>query len=447
MSRKHTLPALLLAMALTGALPAAAATTFSGQQNGNSATFSVQDDKGGVYAAQVELTLKGSYQSASFQSSQPGAYTTCTTTTSNGNTQVTFYITSSTPLNNGSPLGTLTMDKSFSLPATANLTLLDRGSSPIISDQSMKISTGSGGSSGGGNSGSSGGNGGNGGNGGSSEESEKYAVQVDVTVNGIVTANYQEAKQGNGVTLTVKPDTGYKLDTLTVTTKDGRSVTLKQQGTRYTFIMPNTEVTVSASFVPTGAVEPTPTSKPLPFTDVAENQWYTDAIRYVYEQGMMNGVSANGDLFAPEATTTRGMIVTMLHRMEGTPVAQSASYPDVPENEWYTNAVAWASANGIVTGYDSGAFGPADSITREQMAAILYRYAQKKGYQTQKTDPLTSFTDAGTVSSYAVQGMQWAVGSGLITGKGQGILDPGGSATRAEVAAILTRFCQNIAAS
>ena len=439
MIKKHRLSALLLALALIGILPAAASTpapTFSGQQNGNSATFTLGNESGNIYAAQVELTLTGSYQSASFQPGQKDAYSTCKVTTSNGTTQVTIYVTSSNPLNKGNTLGTLTMDKSFSLPSTAKLTLLGHGSDQIPwegSNQgtgSVSLSTGSGGS--GGNSGGSGGDGRN----------ERYEVQVEECHHGTVTASKQRAEQGSSVTLTVQPDSGYKLDTLTVTNRSGRTVKLNQSGGRYTFTMPGSNVTVSASFAATGAVEPTPTPKPLPFTDVKENQWYTDAVRYVYEQGMMNGTGENR--FSPEETTTRGMIVTMLHRMEDAPAAQPASFPDVQENQWYTAGVAWAAQEGIVTGYDDGNFGPDNAITREQMAAILYRYAQKKGYSTANSDPLTAFTDAGTVSEYAVQAMQWAVGSGLITGKGEGILDPGGSATRAQVAAILMRFCQNM---
>lgn len=177
----------------------------------------------------------------------------------------------------------------------------------------------------------------------------------------------------------------------------------------------------------------------MPFTDVTEKDWFFDAVEYVYENGMMSGTGNNK--FSPNTTTTRGMIVTILHRMEGTPTAAGAAFSDVPEGQWYTAAVAWASANSIVNGYGNDKFGPNDTITREQMAAILYRYSQYKGYDTTASDNLASFSDAAEVSTYAVDAMGWSVGSGLISGFSGNVLMPRGSATRAQVATILMRFC------
>lgn len=177
----------------------------------------------------------------------------------------------------------------------------------------------------------------------------------------------------------------------------------------------------------------------LPFSDVNAKNWYHDAVQYVYGKGMMGGTSATS--FAPDATTSRGMIVTVLHRMEGAPAASGTRFTDVPSGQWYTGAVKWASANGIVGGYGDGRFGPDDPITREQMASILYRYSQYKEYDLSASGSLSAFPDAGQTSSYARDPMQWAVGSGLIAGV-NGRLTPKGSATRAQVATILQRYCE-----
>ena len=158
---------------------------------------------------------------------------------------------------------------------------------------------------------------------------------------------------------------------------------------------------------------------------------------------MMDGIGNN--LFSPNGTTTRAMIVTILHRLENQPASGSSTFTDVPANQWYTNAVAWAAANGIVDGYGDGRFGPNDTITREQMAAILYRYAQFKGYDVSNTGNLSGYTDAAQVSEWARTAMGWANAQGLITGNTATTLNPTGSATRAEVATILMRFVENVA--
>lgn len=180
------------------------------------------------------------------------------------------------------------------------------------------------------------------------------------------------------------------------------------------------------------------------FSDVKEKDWFYDAVQYVYENGMMNGTE--NTTFSPDTTTARGMIVTILHRMEGTPSATGKGFTDVSDGKYYSGAVAWASANGIVDGYGNGAFGPNDTITREQLATILYRYVQYKGYDTEIIGDVSTFVDGSQVSSYAAEAMNWAVGSGLISGVGDNTLAPKDSATRAQVAVILMRFCQNIAA-
>ena len=179
----------------------------------------------------------------------------------------------------------------------------------------------------------------------------------------------------------------------------------------------------------------------LPFTDVSSGSWYYDSVAYVYEQGLMGGTGEGR--FSPDLTTSRAMIVTILYRLEGSPaVSGGATFSDVAAGGWYADAVAWASANGIVTGYANGSFGPDDTITREQMAAILYRYARYKGQDLSAQAGLDSYADAAQVSAYAADAMEWAVGSGLITGTSATTLSPAGSATRAQAAVILARFCQ-----
>ena len=182
------------------------------------------------------------------------------------------------------------------------------------------------------------------------------------------------------------------------------------------------------------------------FTDVADTDWFADAVQYVSDNGMMNGTSET--TFGPNETTTRGMIVTILYRLEGEPETEATSaFADVAADMYYADAVNWAAANNIVTGYDDTSFGPDDTITREQMAAILYRYAQYKGYDvTTGGMALNEYTDAGQISEYAVPAMQWANENGLITGSTATTIEPQGNALRAEVATILMRFCEGITA-
>lgn len=181
-----------------------------------------------------------------------------------------------------------------------------------------------------------------------------------------------------------------------------------------------------------------------PFTDVSDTAWYSDAVQYVYEHDMMVGTSSTK--FSPDSPTSRGMIVTILHRLEGLPSATGTAFSDVPAGQWYTDAVAWASANNIVNGYGNGKFGPNDPITREQMAAILYHYAEYKEYDTSITGSAITFADGEQVSAYAVDAVNWAIGVGLLQGVGNNKLSPASGATRAQTATILMRFCESIAA-
>ncbi len=268
-----------------------------------------------------------------------------------------------------------------------------------------------------------------------------YAVTVEDTDNGTVTASVKSSSKGSTVTLTVKPDEGYQLDQLTVTDKDGEEISLteKEDG-KYTFTMPASEVSVSAAFTKS---EEKP-EQIAGFTDVLTTDWFADAVQYAVDNGMMNGTSET--TFRPNGTTTRGMIVTILYRLEKEPaVDNGAGFADVAADQYYADAVAWASANDIVTGYSEEKFGPDDSITREQFAAILYRYAQYKKIDVTATADLSGYADAAQISAYAETAMKWANGEGLITGVTDTMLKPAGNATRAQAATILMRFCEEVA--
>lgn len=181
----------------------------------------------------------------------------------------------------------------------------------------------------------------------------------------------------------------------------------------------------------------------LPFGDVKSADWFYNDVKYVYEKGMMAGTAA--DVFAPNATTTRAMIVTILYRLEGSPaVTGTSAFVDVPAGQWYTDAVNWAAANQIVKGTSATTFAPNDSITREQMAAILYRYAQYKGYDVTKKADLSGYSDNSQVSAYAKDALAWANAAKLINGVTNTTLAPQGNATRAQVSAILHRFCDGV---
>ena len=180
-----------------------------------------------------------------------------------------------------------------------------------------------------------------------------------------------------------------------------------------------------------------------PFTDVPASHWAHDDITYVYENDLMNGT--DGSLFSPESTTTRAQVVTVLYRLAGQPAADWENpFWDVPASAWFHDAVTWAWENDITGGVSSTHFGAGNAVTREQLAAFLYRYAQDQGYDTSARADLSGYSDAGLVSSYATEALSWANATGLITGTTATTLSPQGSATRAQVATILSRFCQDV---
>ena len=269
----------------------------------------------------------------------------------------------------------------------------------------------------------------------------KYSYEVFTSVgdNGTLSVD-RYATEGDKVTIEVAPDEAYLLDELVVTA-NGKEVELTDNGDgTYTFTMPSADVRISATFAEdpdwTEPEEPATDVSDI-FIDVAPNAWYKDAVQYAYDNGLMTGVSANE--FAPDATTTRGMIVSMLARLEGVESANDAGFADV-EGEWYATAVNWAASVGVVSGYEDNTFKPNDAITREQLAAILMNYAAYKGEGVSARASLDAYSDAENVSTWATDTMSWAVAEGYITGMTADTLQPQGSATRAQVAAILERY-------
>lgn len=277
--------------------------------------------------------------------------------------------------------------------------------------------------------------GGPGSSGGSIFAPTTYAVNVNAATNGAVAADKKTASKGTTVTVTASPSKGYVVDAVKVVDKDGKDVAVTEKDGKYVFTMPASAVTVTGSFK---AETPAPVA--LPFTDVKSGNWFYDAVKYAYEQGLMTGTSAT--TFAPNGTMNRAMIVTVLYRLEKSPAVTGASkFTDVPAGQWYSDAVAWAAANKIVNGYDETTFGPMNAVTREQMAAILFRYEQVKGLENVTLEEnLNRFPDQNKISAYAIPALQWAVGQKIINGNADGTLDPTGTATRAQVAQIFTNL-------
>ena len=273
---------------------------------------------------------------------------------------------------------------------------------------------------------------------GDSSSTPTYSVILPGRVEGgTVTAKKSYAEEGETFRFTVTPDEGWELDTLSVTDNRGTELDVKYEGDSvYSFKMPARRVEIQVSFR-----EIPPES--LPFTDIADNAWYADAVRYVYKHGLMAGTSAT--TFAPDVTTSRSMIATILWRMAGSPVVNYAmDFADVPQGQWYSEAIRWAASEGIASGYGN-TFGTHDPITREQLATMLWRYAQSEGYDVSvgENTNILSYTDVSDVAEYAIPAMQWACGAGIISGTGDGsTLTPQGQATRAQAAVMLTRFCE-----
>ena len=245
------------------------------------------------------------------------------------------------------------------------------------------------------------------------------------------------------VTVKVKPDEGFALGELIVTDAAGNELELfKRSDTEYSFTMPGSAVSIEASFEEIG--EPVEESEPL-FADVRETDWHYDAVQYVCENGLMNGVS--DEYFDPDATLTRSMMVTLLWRLAGEPVVNYLMpFDDVDQGSWYGEAVRWAASEGIVSGVSDSAYAPGDPITREQLAVILYRFAQYMGYDVSVGEDtnILSYEDFAEISEYAIPAIQWACGSGLMRGVTDSELSPHGTATRAQIATMMMRFIESL---
>ncbi|HIS71450.1 MAG TPA: S-layer homology domain-containing protein [Candidatus Scatomorpha pullicola] len=265
------------------------------------------------------------------------------------------------------------------------------------------------------------------------DEHPEYRVYIANTEHGTVSVDTRYAEEGEWVYITVNPDAGYRLSDLTVTRPSGNTVKVEHvRGNVFRFAMPGVRVTVDAEFVRTT----------MPFTDVSRGQWFYDAVSFVYWRDIMDGVTSTQ--FAPDATTTRAMVVQILYRMAGSPTVRGSSpFYDVSNGAWYADAVIWAEANDIVNGMTTTTFAPNTAVTREQLATMLYRYAQYRHYNTSAgaNTNILSYYDANRISEYAFSALQWACGEGIMDGTGTGYLSPQGQATRAQLAAMLMRFC------
>ncbi len=257
-----------------------------------------------------------------------------------------------------------------------------------------------------------------------------YDIKVLDSAHGTVRASLGNASEGSTIRLTVTPDEGYSLANLIVRDERGRRIDVAKSGGVYRFVMPAGDVTIEAVFAQGTTV--------LPFTDVSTYDWFYEYVKYVYDNGIMDGIDVG--VFGPGITTTRAMLVTMLYRVAGEPyVSGTNDFADVAANTWYTDAVTWASKNGIVTGVDVGVFNPNGAITREQLATILYRYAEYVGEDVSARASLSRFTDTGSISAYARDAMSWAVAEGILDGRTATELAPTGECTRAEVATMIAR--------
>ena len=268
--------------------------------------------------------------------------------------------------------------------------------------------------------------------GGGEPAKPSFPVKISHSGDGVAKVDKSYASAGDKVTITVTPGRNGSVQRITVTDEDGQRLKLTENrdGT-YSFTMPSGTANVYVRFSGSG----------LPFADVPSGSWYYDDIAYVYDTGLMTGLTAT--TFGPNLSTTRGMIVTILWRMENEPAAKhGCPFADVRRGSYYEQAIAWASENGIVTGFDASTFAPDRAITREQLAAILFRFAAYRGMDAVTLrENLSSFQDQAAISVYAVSALNWAVGEGLMQGTGDK-LEPTGSATRAQVAAMLRRFMQ-----
>lgn len=263
-------------------------------------------------------------------------------------------------------------------------------------------------------------------------EPESPTLEIAETAHGAVVVSTAQPDYGEVVTIVPQPESGYVVEAVTVTDADGEALAVAAlEDGSYQFTQPRGMVTISVTF----AKKPV---EPLPFVDVAAEEWYGDAVATVYAQGLMMGTAE--DAFAPELVATRGMVVSILHRLAGSPTVSAEVFEDVTADDWYGQAVAWAANEGIASGTSAETFSPNAAVTREQLAALLCNYAAQQGLDTTARGDLSSFEDAASVSVWARESVSWATAEGLLSGISATTLAPQGEATRAQLAAMLVRF-------
>lgn len=420
MRRIKALLAGLTALCLLCALPVTAAAWDSAprlvlQEEEQQLLLTLEGLDDQIFGIQLELVLEGDCPDAVFTPEVPDAYSPdCRVEADREETTVTIYMSAGNdPLNRGRRLflGYLEPGGDYALPDRADLILLDRD----LQSHSEAIRTGE--------------------DFWEEDDGDGYRIRVNDPDHGTLRVRPSAAEEGEIVTVTVSPDPGYELEDLTVLSGRRTLRLTDRDDGRYSFTMPDGPVDVEAFFrLQADAL--------LPFIDVPADFWCYDEIQYVYSRGLIDGFSPI--VFNPDGPTTRGTIVTMLYRMEGAPAAGSARFTDVPPGAYCEAAVAWASANGIVTGYDDGSFRPDAPITRQQLAAFLYRCAVYKGLDTSARADLSGYADAGWIAAYATEAISWTNAEGLINGSTPTTLSPTGTATRAHASVILTRFARNI---
>ena len=258
-----------------------------------------------------------------------------------------------------------------------------------------------------------------------------YPPTLPTTGNGDVTVSPARPERGDTVTVTVEPDDRYKVEDVTVTDPNGDpvEVSLKNDGT-YTFVQPAGKVEIEVTY----AVD-------MPFTDVPKDAWYIDGAEYVYANYIMNGTGET--TFGPNTTVSRGMIVQILYNLVGNPdVEGDTDFTDVTDEYWSADAIAWAVNNGVVNGFEDGTFRPDENMTREQMAAILQNFAYQMGLDVSASGDLSNFTDIPEGEHWSRDALAWAYAEGLLAGTSDSTMDPAGQASRAQIAVIMMRFCE-----
>lgn len=265
------------------------------------------------------------------------------------------------------------------------------------------------------------------------EESEGASVTVTDTPGGKTRVNSTMLQVGEQAIILTAPEQGHEVEAITVLDQGGNKVPVIDNGDgTWSYVQPAGGTTVTVTYR---------LAADLPFEDVSKDDWFYDHVMYVYQRGLMVGTSET--TFSPNAATSRGMISVILWRLAGEPAADNQlSFTDVAVDAYYTEAIRWATSEGIVGGYGNGLFGPEDAITGEQLAVMLYRFAQYMGCDVSASTDLSGYADADEISHYALAAMEWANGEGLLYGMGDGTMAPQDTATRAQVDAIIQRFCQ-----